>query len=207
MQQRLRGLAGRATVRGVLSEVIATPRLCLSRVSPERDADELFAAYTSSPQVARFMPWDPHRNLSTTRRYLRTLAANWEREVAHAWTVRLHSGRIAGMVFASSAACPTASFGYGIVPGLWGRGLATEAASAVVSELASQHQVVRIWAACEIANVASARVLEKVGLSRHGYLAPTDRTPAYWTFEVSRRPDGTWPFPALPPVEIDALPA
>lgn len=61
-------------------------------------------------------------------------------------------------------------FGYIFHPDYWGQGFASEAASAVVKFAFEQLGLHRIWATCRPANRASARVLEKVGLSYEGHL-------------------------------------
>ncbi len=48
--------------------------------------------------------------------------------------------------------------------GAWGKGYATEAVQAVVSWAVEQPSIMRVWALCDVDNIASARVLEKVGM-------------------------------------------
>ncbi len=47
----------------------------------------------------------------------------------------------------------------------------TEAANAVVDWALSQPEVFRVWAVCDVENVASARFLEKIGMRREGTLS------------------------------------
>ena len=54
--------------------------------------------------------------------------------------------------------------GYLLLPEAWGRGYASEAAKAMVQAGFERLKVERIYAVCEVAHCASARVLEKVGL-------------------------------------------
>lgn len=58
----------------------------------------------------------------------------------------------------------SAMLGYAIARAHWGRGLATEAASAVVRWGCETHGLVEIWASTEAANVRSRRVMEKLGM-------------------------------------------
>jgi RimJ/RimL family protein N-acetyltransferase len=63
-----------------------------------------------------------------------------------------------------------ASIGYSLARQHWGRGYATELARGLLQfgfEALGMH---RIWAIVEPENVASARVLEKVGMQREGRL-------------------------------------
>jgi RimJ/RimL family protein N-acetyltransferase len=61
-------------------------------------------------------------------------------------------------------------FGYVLHRQYWRRGIATEAARAVVAWVSTLEPVYRLWATCDIDNLASLRVLEKAGLSREGIL-------------------------------------
>jgi RimJ/RimL family protein N-acetyltransferase len=63
-----------------------------------------------------------------------------------------------------TAGAPEADIGYEIAPDYWGHGYATEAARAIVQLGFATLQLKRIWAWCIADNVASARVLEKIGL-------------------------------------------
>jgi ribosomal-protein-alanine N-acetyltransferase len=61
-------------------------------------------------------------------------------------------------------------FGYSLSRHYWGRGLATEAAKAVVQFGFEAMGLYRIEAKCMVENVASERVMQKVGLSFEGIL-------------------------------------
>jgi RimJ/RimL family protein N-acetyltransferase len=52
----------------------------------------------------------------------------------------------------------------------WGQGFATEAARALVTWLSGLGPIRRVWATCDAENIASVRVLEKVGLSQEAVL-------------------------------------
>ena len=61
-------------------------------------------------------------------------------------------------------------FGYCLASDAWGHGYATEAARAFVAEITADPTIWRIQAYCDVENVASARVLEKAGLTLEGTL-------------------------------------
>jgi RimJ/RimL family protein N-acetyltransferase len=60
--------------------------------------------------------------------------------------------------------------GYVLARAYWGRGYVPEAARSVVDWGLSQDGIFRVWALCDVDNLASARVLEKIGMSREGTL-------------------------------------
>ena len=73
-------------------------------------------------------------------------------------------------IWIESAEHREASIGYSLAQAHWGRGYATELARGLLRfgfETLGMH---RIWAIVEPENVASARVLEKLGMQREGRL-------------------------------------
>jgi RimJ/RimL family protein N-acetyltransferase len=82
---------------------------------------------------------------------------------------RVHDGALIGAIglaFEPHLAC--ARLGYWLGRPYWGRGYATEAATAVVAHGFETLGLERIWAPRFRANAASGRVLEKVGLAHEG---------------------------------------
>lgn len=62
------------------------------------------------------------------------------------------------------------TIGYILRRDQWGRGLMTEAASALVEVGFPRLRAHRIWATCAVDNIGSMRVLEKVGMRRECHL-------------------------------------
>lgn len=61
---------------------------------------------------------------------------------------------------------------YGISPGLWGRGLATEAAWACLRYAFTRTVLERVSAGADAPNIASLRVIEKLGMRPIGHINP-----------------------------------
>ena len=60
--------------------------------------------------------------------------------------------------------------GYVLARFYWGNGYMTEAVQGLVHWALKQKQIYRIWAVCDVDNIASARVMEKAGMQREGIL-------------------------------------
>lgn len=73
-----------------------------------------------------------------------------------------------------------ADIGYELSPEQWGHGYATEAARAVVEFGFAELKVHRIWSWCIADNVASAHVLEKLGLKLEGRLREKEYFKGRW---------------------------
>jgi len=147
-----------------------TPRLRL-RAPVVEDAAAIFDAYTQDAQVARYTTWSPHRSLDETRGFLEHhCLAGRKAGTVFSWLITIsEGGAAAGMIDFRLAAC-RAEVGYVLAHRYWGRGLMTEAAGAVVEWVIAQPEIHRVWATVDLENVASQRVLEKVGMVREGVL-------------------------------------
>lgn len=62
---------------------------------------------------------------------------------------------------------------YELLPDLWGRGLTTEASRACMRHAFAQAGLDRVVAGADAPNVASLRVIEKLGMKAVGEIAPT----------------------------------
>jgi len=60
----------------------------------------------------------------------------------------------------------SAEIGYWLGEPFWGRGIATEALSALTAYVFTNFDIVRLWAGVFEWNIASSRVLEKAGYQR-----------------------------------------
>jgi ribosomal-protein-alanine N-acetyltransferase len=151
------------------------------------DAAEIFEMYARDPEVARYVTWRPHARVRTVREVLRGRAAAWRVGTAFSWAVTLREGgNVVGNVEARPAG-HRVELGYVLARACWGRGLMTEAAGAVAEWALAQPGVWRLWAVCDVDNAPSARVLEKIGMTREGRLRA-------WTVHpnVSAAPRDCW---------------
>jgi len=60
--------------------------------------------------------------------------------------------------------------GYVLARQHWGRGFMTEALKELIAWALKQKDIYRVWAVCDVDNLASARVMEKSGMRREGVL-------------------------------------
>jgi RimJ/RimL family protein N-acetyltransferase len=70
--------------------------------------------------------------------------------------------------------------GYGVIPGERGRGYGTEAATMIVDYLFLTKDLMRVQADVDRENVASQRVLEKVGFTKEGVLRKVSFEQGEW---------------------------
>jgi ribosomal-protein-alanine N-acetyltransferase len=155
--------------RFMLPETVETQRLLLRRPFP-KDADAIFHAYAQDKEVTRYLVWSPHSSVETTRNFVADCENRWKDAKAFPYVITQKSDReLLGMIeFRPNG--HLADFGFVLARRYWGQGLMPEAASALVSIVLAQPAIYRVEATCDVDNKASARVLEKAGLSREGLL-------------------------------------
>jgi RimJ/RimL family protein N-acetyltransferase len=134
------------------------------------DAQVLFDHYASDAAVARYMTWQPHRDVSETLAFLRRCEQVWDDGTAFPWTLRMKSsGDFVGLIEARIHP-PAVDMGYALVRRWQKQGLMTEAAGALIQWALARPEIFRVWATCDVENEESARLLERVGMQREGTL-------------------------------------
>jgi ribosomal-protein-alanine N-acetyltransferase len=142
--------------------VLRTERLWLRRFEPG-DVDDALA-YRDDPEFARYLPHVPRpfTRADAEAFVRRNLEEPWPELPTFAVVL---DGRVIGTVSLEiDARRGSAMLGYAIARAHWGRGIATEAARAVLAWAWVEHALVEVWAQADPANRRSRRVLEKLGL-------------------------------------------
>jgi [ribosomal protein S5]-alanine N-acetyltransferase len=146
-----------------------TARL-VARPAASADAESVFECYASDPAVATFMTWRPHRGIGETVEFLRRCEQEWIDGSAFSWTLWMKGrGELAGVIEMRPSGAAVV-LGYALGRRWWRQGLMSEALTAVVQWALARPEIYRVWATCDVENVASARVLERVGMEREGVL-------------------------------------
>lgn len=133
------------------------------------DAEAIFE-YGSDPEVAYYMDWPMRTSVDQIVESLRGRCELWESGSEFYWVIALsEEDRAIGGV-SCRIVQDSAEVGFLLNRRYWGNGFATQAARAIVEWVLSIPSIRRVWATCDTENLASARVLEKAGLSREGTL-------------------------------------
>jgi len=142
--------------------MLHTTRLTLRPWTPD-DIDELHAMWTR-PEVRRYL-WDDQtitreRADATVREFMAP-----QDEGLGGWLLLDRaSPALVGFAALIRREPGDPELMYGLAPEWWGRGLATEAARAVLAYAFSALDCARVTAATDVPNVASARVMERLGM-------------------------------------------
>ncbi|MBL8151880.1 MAG: GNAT family N-acetyltransferase [Blastocatellia bacterium] len=150
-------------------ERLVTQRLNL-RIPSSEDAEAIFKTYAQDDEVTKYLIWKPHQNIEQTQEFLQRCLTVWKEALAYPWIIEeKNSLKLLGMI-ETHIEDYKADIGYVLARKYWGQGYMTEAAEAVVNYLKSLDQIYRVWAVCDVENLASARLLEKIGMQREGIL-------------------------------------
>jgi [ribosomal protein S5]-alanine N-acetyltransferase len=150
-----------------LELTIATARTVLRPIEP-RHADELFE-HASDPEVARMMSWHAHADRAETAEYVERCIADRLRQTDLVWAIE-HAGKAIGTVGFGGIKwtfrawrIDRAELGYWIGRPFWGRGIVSEVAAAVATWGFGTLGLHKITIGCIDGNVASQRIIEKLG--------------------------------------------
>ncbi|MBP0484979.1 GNAT family N-acetyltransferase [Sagittula salina] len=148
-----------------LPEQLGTSRLSLRRPRPE-DAQAMFDGWTADPETTRFLAWRPHRTVAETRVFLRGVEAEWQRGSGAALLIFAHTdaARPLGMIHPRRRGHVVRT-GYVLRRSAWGNGIAAEALRALTDAVLAHPAIFRAEAFCDAENPASARVMEKAGMT------------------------------------------
>jgi ribosomal-protein-alanine N-acetyltransferase len=142
---------------------IETARLYLRQFTPE-DLDELYCIY-SDPEVMKYLS-EGTRTREETAADLFQIIADWEKHAFGLWAVINKENNQfigdGGLRFLGKT--HEVEVGYVLAKAYWGKGLATEVAAASLKYGFEVLKLERIVAVADTENMASRRVMEKVGM-------------------------------------------
>ena len=178
--------------------LIDTERLRLRPLAPA-DLDAAHALWTD-PDVRRYLWDDEVIARSKAAEVIAASEASFRRHDFGWWGLRERAADelagFCGLRFVDETA--GVEIGFGLAPARWNQGLATEAARACLRYAFGEKNLPRVLGMTDAANAASARVLEKLGMTfdrraaHHGLdtlfysLAREDFRPAASAYTVTR---------------------
>lgn len=165
----------RATAKTIRSlgdlPTLETERLILRKMTPN-DAGAVFA-YASDPEVARYVLWETHRSIEDSRAFVELAVSRHESGGEPEWGI-VYKGdhRFVGTcgIVSWEPEHARAELGYALSREYRGRGLMPEAVRAMISFGFGRMGLNRIEARCIAENSASARVMQKAGMTCEGTL-------------------------------------
>jgi RimJ/RimL family protein N-acetyltransferase len=163
------------------NERVVLRRFRLADVTP-------LVSYRTIPEVARFQGWQAPYSKADGEGLIREMMSRHP-DTEGAWfqfAVALRSnGELIGECAAQTMAddARQAEIGYTIAPAHQGHGYATEAVHTLLGYLFEARGKHRVIAYCDVRNVASARVLDRLAMRREGHMIESTWWKCEWTDE------------------------
>ena len=151
--------------------ILSSPRLTLEPLGAQHAPDLWQATVRSLEELKPFMSWADTASFETTLAFASGGALQWDAGAGMVFAIVIEGDAVGTIGFAQHAPLAGhAELGYWLRSDLCGRGLMTEAASAVVEYGFAVLGLHRIELRAAPPNVGSVRVAEKVGFTREGTL-------------------------------------
>jgi len=165
------------------TEIMLTSDRLLLRPFREEDWRDVHE-YAADPEVCRYMAWGPNTE-DETKAFISKAIAEQQQDprLSYQFAVVLQTdAKLIGScgIRISDVHGREAWIGYCINRKYWGRGYGTEAAGALLRSGFEALNLHRIFATCDPENLASARVLEKNGMTREKLLRRHKRQKGKW---------------------------
>ena len=152
-----------------MPEHIETERLVLRKPRLD-DARAMFEGWTQDQEVTRYLTWRPHAQIEQTEQFVQSCIDAWEGETRIPYVITLKdTDEVIGIIDPRIEG-PKVGIGYGAARAHWGNGYVPEATRAIIDWAFQQPSIYRVYATTDVENIASRRVLEKVGMQCEGIL-------------------------------------
>ncbi len=165
-------------IKHIGTQVIETERLILRKFEIT-DAKEMFNNWAGDPENCEHLTWSAHKNVEETKKIIADWAKNYENKNYYNWVIILkNTNELVGGIDAGrfDEHNERANVGYLIAKRHWGKGIMTEALTAIIDFLFNKVNFTRIEAYHHVGNPASGRVMEKCGMKYEGTLEKYEKT-------------------------------
>ncbi len=151
---------------------LMTDRLILRSLS-RKDVKDIFS-YAHKPIITQFTLWAPHKTLADSKKYIDRYVMDYYREgVPEPFgIIDKMTNQLIGTVgcFWVSKQNKSMELTYVLSDKQWGKGIMVEASLAVIDYCFKLYGLQRIQCQCKAENIASYRVMEKLGMVFEGVL-------------------------------------
>lgn len=156
---------------------IETERLILRKFVIE-DAQPMYDNWASRDAVTKYLTWPTHKSIDVAKWVVSDWVSHYDDPAYYQWAIvpkdlNQPIGSIA--VVKMEEDIGMVEVGYCIGDKWWGRGIVTEAFTALIPFFFEQIKANRIQARHDAENPASGRVMKKCGLKYEGTLRKADR--------------------------------
>ncbi|MDZ8108994.1 MAG: GNAT family protein [Nostoc sp. DedQUE12a] len=166
---------------------LETPRLVLRGF---QDSDIVaFLSYRSDLQVAKYQSWDTPYSEVEALKFIQSMKQSIPGVLGEWFQVAIEL-KDTGEMIGDCAFCiladdgRQAEIGFTLMRSHQGKGYATEAVTKLLEYLFTEYKLHRVRANCDRANIASAKLLERVGMRREGHFIKSLWFKGEWVDEL-----------------------
>jgi aminoglycoside 6'-N-acetyltransferase len=147
-----------------------------------------FMAYRSDPETARYQAWDAPYSAHQAATFLHDMQQTVP-ATPGAWYQLAIELKASGAMIGDCAFCiladdpRQAEIGFTLAPQQRGKGYATAAVTRLLAYLFEEVGVHRVRASCDVENVASAKLLARLGMRREGHFRESVWFKGRWSSE------------------------
>jgi ribosomal-protein-alanine N-acetyltransferase len=151
---------------------LETERLLLRRFVIA-DANDVFENWANDAEVTKYLTWQPHKNSAVTRQRLSSWEQRYKNPTFYSWAiVPKDFGKVIGSIsiIGLHEKNLRAEVVYCLSKAFWGQGIMTEALKKVIEFMFTEVNINRLQAKHYSDNIASGKVMLKVGMKYEGTL-------------------------------------
>jgi len=140
--------------------------------------------YCKLPEVSRYMIWGPNLE-DNTREFIGQSIVHQNKTPRQQYemaAVLKETGAVIGGIGMrlKSDRKKDADLGYCYSPAVWGKGIGTEAAAAMIKFGFQSFGLHRIWATCDVENLGSAGIMRKCGMTPEAHFRQDELIKGRW---------------------------
>lgn len=138
--------------------------------------------YASLQKVTQYQPWGPNTKEESKKFVAEVINdASMDPRTRYAFAIEVDSMMVGtGEINVIDFSNKTAELSYIVNPNYWGKNIATDTSKLLIEFGFKTLNLHRIYATCDPRNIASARVLEKVGMTKEGTLRENLKLMSGW---------------------------
>ena len=138
------------------------------------DAKDMLKNYCADEDVTKYLPWSVHKNINDTENYLMSFLYKYNTKNFYEWAiVDKKSNKVIGAISITPKSNQSAELGYVLSKNYWGRGILPRSAKIVIDYIFKLGYE-KVFAKCQVENLKSERVMQKLGMQFEGVSRKAD---------------------------------
>ncbi len=159
------------------TQTLETSRLILRKFQ-DGDGEFMFKNWASDPEVTKYLTWPTHSSVEVSNKINDSWVKGYEKPEFYQWAIvpkELNEPIGSISIVDCNEEAESVEVGYCIGRAWWGKGIVSEAYTAVIDFCFKELEVLRVSSRHDPNNPTSGAVMRKCGLTYEGTLRQSDR--------------------------------